>query len=439
MLWDGHIKYGVNLYMKYCNRCLYPENHPLNIVFDERGVCSGCLVHEEKYEINWHDKSVELQEILMQYRDRPNTSYDCVIPVSGTGDDFFVVDVIKNKYGMNPLLVTYNTHFGTKVGVRNLARLITKLDCDHMMSTVGPDTVKEITRITLKKIGDMYWHVLAGSQTFPVQVATKLGIPLIIWGVNGWLDQVGMFSHFDLVEMTKKVRKEHALRGLDAEALIGESPLISKKDLQAFIYPSDEQLESSRVRGLYLGNYLFWDSKRQIEEMIEKYGYETVPQERTYNSYESIYCQNNASVHDYVKFMKHGYGKVSDHASRDIRLKRISREHGISLVEKYQFIEPKSLSTFLEWIDMSRADFMAIVNSFRDKKVWGENSAGEWYLKDSITNHKNDPGVNAVRLTVDNPCEYRLTALLEQQTFLDNYILTGRTYMDEFNFKAVEG
>jgi hypothetical protein len=131
------------------------------------------------------------------------------------------------------------------------------------MSTVGPDTIKEITKITLEKFGDIYWHVLAGNQTFPVQVATKLDIPLVIWGVNGWLDQVGMFSHDDRVEMTKKVRKEHALRGVDADSLVGISDKVTGKDLQAFTYPQDAQLEKSRVRGLYIGNYVFWILKNR--------------------------------------------------------------------------------------------------------------------------------------------------------------------------------
>ena len=425
--------------MKYCKRCLYPENHPLNITFDERGVCSGCLVHEEKYEIDWDEKARELEILLAQYRARPGTSFDCIIPVSGTGDDYFVVDLVKNRYGMNPLLVTYNTHFSTKVGVRNLARLITKLDCDHMMSTVGPDTVKEITRVTMRKIGDMYWHVLAGSQTFPVQVATKLDIPLIIWGVNGWLDQVGMFSHLDQVEMTKKVRKEHALRCLDAEALDGESEKITRKDLQAFTYPSDEQLERSRVRGLYLGNYVFWDSQKQIEAMIDKYGYETSAQERTFNRYESIYCWNSASVHDYIKFLKYGYGKVTDHASRDIRLKRISREEGVRLVSEYQSIKPAALKKFLEWAEMSEEEFMACIDRFRDPRAWKRNASGEWELLDSILNHIKDDGVDEVRLTVDSPLEYRQTELLEQQDMDDEYILLGRTYIDEENYRAIEG
>ena len=138
--------------MNYCKRCLYPENHPLGIIFDDDGICSGCRVHEEKYVINWKKKEDELKVLLNQYKNS-NPFYDCIIPVSGTGDDFFVVETIKNKFEMNPLLVTYNTHFSTKVGVRNLSRLITELDCDHMYSTVGPESVREITRITLEEIG----------------------------------------------------------------------------------------------------------------------------------------------------------------------------------------------------------------------------------------------------------------------------------------------
>lgn len=423
--------------MKYCKRCLYPENHALNLVFDDEGVCSGCRVHEEKYQIDWQKKAHELEKLLSHYKGRAGTHYDCVIPVTGAGDDFFVVDLIKNKYGLNPLLVTYNTHFSTKVGIRNLARLITELDCDHMMSTVGPDTVKEITRLTLEKMGDMYWHVLAGSQTFPVQVATKLDIPLIIWGVNGWLDQVGMFSHHDRVEMTKKVRKEHALRGVDAEHLVGGSQKVSVKDLQAFTYPSDEQLEKSRVRGLYVGNYVKWDSQKQIEEMIERYGYETNEQERTYNRYESIACANNASVHDYVKYLKFGYAKVNDHVARDIRLKRLTREQGLELIRQYLPVKPKALGRFLEWADISESQFYQYIDKFRDPNVWEKEASGDWRLKESILDVSITSDEQA--LAVEDPREYQQTKLLEPQNVEDEYILLGRTYIDEANYKAKEG
>src|SRR5207237_7817812 len=101
------------------------------------------------------------------------------------------VHVVKNVYGMNPLLVTYNHEFNTKRGVRNLGNLVSALDCDLMQYTLSPELVRKITLQTLRKYGSMYWQVLAGYLTFPVQVAVKFKIPLIIWGVHPFSDQVG--------------------------------------------------------------------------------------------------------------------------------------------------------------------------------------------------------------------------------------------------------
>ena len=421
--------------MKFCERCLYPDNHALGITFNKKNVCSGCIVHEEKYQIDWKEKEKKLSTFLDQYKKKINSNYDCIIPVSGTGDDFFVVETIKKKYEMNPLLVTYNTHFNTSVGVRNLSQLITKLDCDHMMSTVGPDTIKEITRQSFSQNGDIYWHVLAGNYTFPVQVATKLNIPLIIWGVNGWLDQVAMFSHFDNVEMTKKVRKEHGLRRFNPSNFLKFSKNLSKKDLQAFTYPSDKQLESSRVRGIYLGNFIFWDSQKQIEKVIQKYNYETIPQERTYNTYESIHCWNNAGVHDYIKYLKYGYAKVNDHVSRDIRLKRLNRLQGLELIDRYIERIPSSFQKFLDWLEIDEAYFYKTVNKFRDNRAWRKTKNGSWRRINKIDKTIVSKMKKSNELKKIKEREYVLTDSKEKEN--SEYILLGRTYSDEKNFKAL--
>ena len=83
-----------------------------------------------------------------------------------------------------------------------------------------------------------------------------------------------------------------------------------------------------------------------------------------------------------MKFLKFGYGKVSDHASRDIRLMRMSRDEGAKLVAKYQSIKPKALPKFLEWIGLTEDEFMSCVDSFRDMRAWNRNNSGEWELLD---------------------------------------------------------
>lgn len=425
--------------MKYCKRCLYPANHPLYITFDSQGVCSGCRVHEEKDYLAWDARKEKLTKILRSYRDKSGNYYDCIIPVRGGGDSYFITHVITKLFKMNPLLVTFNHEYNTKIGIRNLANLLTVFDCDHINYTIDPSFIKRLAKHSLKKYGSIYWHVLAGTLTFPVQIAVNLRIPLIVWGVNGWMDQVGMFSHVDEVEMTKKVRKEHALLGgIDAEDMIDEKEGISSEDIERFMYPSDKEIEEVGVRGIYLGNYIRWDSKKQHEQMIELYGYETSTQERTFNTYEDVDCFHSAGTHDYIKFLKYGYGKVTDHATREIRLKRMTREEGIELVKKYESKKPADLSIFLNWIGMTEEEFYACIEPFRDPKIWKRNNKGEWYLLDSIINHLDDEGVNEVRLEKNEDCKFILTPSKEPNEPEKEYILMGRGYINKYNYKAIE-
>lgn len=251
--------------MIYCKRCLYPANHPYGIIFDSHGVCMGCRIHEEKDSLDWGHRLSRLKELV--YLNSKNISrkgFDCIVPVTGGGDSYYIVHFVKNVLGMNPLLVNYNSQYNTKVGIRNLANLTTVFDCDIVTSTLSPELVKRVTRSTLKKFGSMYWQAMAGYLTFPVQVAVRFRIPLIFWGVHPWSEQTGMFSHLDEPEMTGRCRKEHGLMGISAENLIDSSEGISRSDIQQFIYPYDNELESVGVRGLYLSNYVRWDSKSSM-------------------------------------------------------------------------------------------------------------------------------------------------------------------------------
>ena len=422
--------------MIYCKRCLYPQNHPYGMVFDNEGICMGCRVHEEKDTLDWDARFLKLKEIAHTNSKIMGTkNFDCIIPVTGGGDSYFIVHVAKNLLGMNPLLVNYNSHYNTKLGIRNLANLSTVFDCDIVTSTLSPKHVKKITRQTIKQFGSIYWQVLAGNLTFPVQVAIRFRIPLIIWGVHPWSEQTGMFSHLDEVEMSHRCRKEHALMGVSAEDLINENSEISRSDVQPYIYPYDEELEKVGVRGIYLSNYVRWDSKKQHEMMIEEYGYETSRQQRTFNTYEDVHCFHSAGLHDYLKFLKCGYSKVTDHASREIRLKRMTRETGIKMVEKYTSVKPKDLDLFLNWIEMNKTQFYKHMDRFRDKKAW-QKLGSDWILRDSIANHKTsaDPFLNDI---VDD-CKFQITHSAEPGLIDNEYLLMGRGYVDSRNYGAHE-
>ena len=419
--------------MIYCKRCFYPANHPLGLTFDDQGVCSGCRVHEEKDTLDWSVRLTKLQKIADAYRNRTRTLHDCIIPVSGARDSYFIVHFVKNVLRLNPMLVSYNRQYNTPVGIRQLSYLRTNLGCDAMQMTVSPERVRRITRETIRSRGSIYWHILAGQTVFPVQVAVRFKIPLIIWGAHQGLDQVGMFSHLDEVEMTRKYRKDHDIMRLEAEDLVAQSKTVTLADVEQFIYPHDKELEQVGVRGIYLGNFVRWDSKAQHEQMIKAYSYETSPQQRTFDTYNDVDCFHYSGLHDEIKFRKWGYGKVTDHAARELRLKRLTREEGIELIEKYEAVKAKDTSLFLDWLGMPEDEFWGHIDEHRDPRIWSREPSGAWALKDHISNHKNDPGIDAVRLERKKPCHFVLTGSRDRRPDPEKYTLIGRGWVDPAN------
>jgi N-acetyl sugar amidotransferase len=408
---------------------VYPANHPLHLTFDDEGVCSGCRVHEEKDSLDWNQRVEQLRALFDGYRADTRSIHDCIIPVSGARDSYFIVHTVKNVFKMRPLLVTYNKQYNTKAGIRNLAYLRTLLGCDIMMMTVSPERVKRITRATVRRLGSMYWHCLAGQTVFPVQVAVKFKIPLIVWGAHQGIDQVGMFSHLDEVEMTRKYRMEHDLLGIEAESLIDSGDELTEADLAQYVYPHDRELEAVGVRGIYLNNYIRWDSKAQHERMIDAFGYESMSQQRTFDTYNDVDCFHYSGLHDYIKFLKWGYGKVSDHASRELRLKRLTREQAIDLVQQYQDARPADTALFLEWLGMGASEFWTAIDRHRDPGIW-ELAGDGWRLRDSVVAHRHDAGIDRVRLGVREPNEFRLTGPRDPKSVEDRYVLVGRGWVD---------
>ena len=369
----------------YCKRCHYPASHPLGLTFNAEGICSGCLIHQEKLNLDWNARWGKLEKIVDLFRNQSGSNYDCVVPVSGARDSFFIMDVVVRKLGLNPLMVHYNRQYNTPLGIRNLGRLRTVFDQDLLTMTVNPETVKKITRATFRRFGSVYWHAIAGQTVFPVQIAVRFKIPLIIWGAHQGIEQVGMFSHEEEPEMSRWYRKNHDLMGYEAEDLVSDFDHLTMADLDAYRYPSEEELAKVGVRGIYLGNYIPWDVKSQHEKMLECYSYETSEQARTWDSYSDSDCFIYSDVHDYLKEIKTGYGKALDHAIRELRWGRISSDELEMIMGHYQNKKPEHLNLFLEWLGMSESGFYYLADRHRNPGIWSrEKSTGIWKRKEEI-------------------------------------------------------
>ena len=402
-----------------CKRCLYDTSHPLGLVVDDDGICSGCRIHEEKNILDWKYRWQLLEKLVKKYRCKNKKNYDCIIPVSGGMDSYFIVYLVKIKLGLNPLLVTYNKYWNTPLGIRNLANLRIKFNCDLLTQNVNPHSVKKIVKTTLRSFGSIYWHCIAGQTVFPVQTAVRKKIPLIIWGAHQGMEQVGMFSHEHEVEMTRRYRKDHDLMGFEPDDLLSDFDVLSERDIWQYRYPEDKELKSVGVRGIYLNNYVRWDPKSQHELMIKKFGYETTKFNRTFDCYDFVDCYNYMNLHDLLKYYKTGISKVTDHATREIRHGRLLKEEALDLVDHYQKFEPSYIDMFCNWLGTNKRSLQYILDMHRNKDIWELDNNRNWVFKKKLKFNKKSNFKASIKFEVNSSFS---------RGIYDGYITIGKGY-----------
>ncbi len=392
--------------MEYCARCLYPANAKPTIILDEEGVCSGCRYHESRdtADVDWTERREIFEQILDEARTtakQRGNHHDCIVPVSGGKDSHFQVWVLQKKYGMNPLLVTFNHIYNAPAGVRNLENLVEQSGCDLERFTAGPNSVRRISKYMLETVGDITWHYHAGIRTYPFQVAVARNIPLLVWGEHGFAELTGLVTLEDFVEFTKWTRKEHDMRGYEPDDLIGEGG-ITHYDVAPYVYPSDEDIARVDIRGIYMSNFFSWDAKQHGEKMISEWNFApvTYERERSFNLYAKIEDHAN-DVHDYLKYLKFGYGRATDDASMEIRHGRMTREEGIDMVRRYDANEPSTLDGYCDFLGITKQYFYDLVEPMRDPQIW-EKKNGTWVTKDSVVNHAAGEREERARVTQSN-------------------------------------
>ena len=374
--------------IRWCTRCVYPSISAAPMEFDEQGVCMGCRMAEVKKTFapqEWARRRQLLRDILEKYRCRDGSRHDVVIAVSGGKDSWFQTHVIKHEFGLNPLLVTYDGNNWTEPGWRNMVRMREVFGCDHVVVRPSVEVLKKLNRLGFEVMGDMNWHAHVGITTAPVRVAVQNRIPLVIWGEHGYLDLCGQFSMDDFPEMSYRDRLEHFARGYEWNYFVGREGLTSQ-DLVHWRYPSDEEIFALDLRGIYLGNYVYWEANEHGRMVADKYGFEVsdISFDRTYRRMSNLDDMHENGVHDYLKYVKFGYGRCTDHACKDIRAGLMSRERGLELVRQMDPIKPRDLKRWLEYVGMTEEQFDRMADTFRDPRVW-RMRGGKWIKDDPWT------------------------------------------------------
>lgn len=363
--------------VKRCKICIMPSSKP-DLEFNDSGICHGCLAYKNREKIDWNEKREKFIKIIEKYKNK--NSHDCIIPVSGGKDSHY--QVIKClEYGLNPLCVTATTDKLSEIGRYNIENL-KKLGVDHIEISTDPVIRRKINKFTLETIGDISWAEHLTIFTIPVKISCHFKIPLLIWGENPQNENGGPIEKENEIELNRSWLEEFGgLLGMRVSD-VSEILKIDKKKLELYTYPDANLLKRNQTFGLFLGQFFEWDGHKNAE-IAKKFGFKTYAKELEGSivNYENL---DNAQmrIHDYFKFLKFGYDRVTDWCCWHIRRKRLTREEGIKIDKQKSGKFPSeylgySINEILEEIDCSNEEFENICDNFTNKEIFKCDNSGK--------------------------------------------------------------
>lgn len=375
---DTIAKYNLPSKVKYCKKCTISNQRP-RIQFDENGVCSACNYAAIKNSINWEEREKELEELCNRFR-KNDGSYDVIVPCSGGKDGGFVASRLKYKYGMNPLTVTWSPLVPSGIGRKNLDAFIDVGGFDNILGRPNGILNRKMTKLALEHLGDPFQPFIYGQTNFPLQIAVKYGISLIMYGENGEVEYGGDMKNAFKPSREIGDHNKHYFSNMPPE--VWEKYGISKTDLSVYMAPDYEDIMKNKTEIHFMGYYKKWDPKENYFYCVEHNGF-TCNDDRTegtYSKYASLDDKLDA-FHYYLAYIKFGIGRATSDTAHEIREGKISREEGIELVKQYDGeIPQKYLDVFLEYCDITKDQYEEFVDSWRSEHIW-EKSQNAWKLK----------------------------------------------------------
>ena len=411
-------KYGLPAEILFCVKCGVSNQRPNSAVdfrhtegskketisFNEDGVCDACLTAISKKEIDWKERERQLVELCDRFRSR-NGSYDCLIPGSGGKDSFYQSWILKYKYGMNPLTVTWAPNIYTDWGRSNFDAWIHS-GMDNYLMTPSGRSVRLLTRLALENIFHPFQPFMIGQKCFAPKMALLFNIPLVFYGENEAEygnpveDNADAQRSYDYFAVSPE---EELFLGGESLASLKANFGMSQADLSQYLPSNVAPLKELGAEVHYLGYYLKWHPQEAYYFAVENGGFKASPERTagTYSKYVSLDDKID-DFHFYTTFIKFGIGRATNDASQEVRSGDIDREEAVALIDRYdgEFPErwadeifrylsideksfPKAHMMF-EHPEMNREYFEALTNKFRSPHIWQFND-GEWMLRKRLT------------------------------------------------------
>ena len=400
--------YGLPQKVQFCKHCVMSNQRPSSSIefkhriesrkstlhIDDDGVCDACRTAEKKDRIDWGKREQELLDLLEKYR-KSDGSYDCIVPGSGGKDSAYQAHVLKYKYGMNPLTVTWPPILYTDYGYQNFKNWIDVGGFDNISFYRNGRAMKILTKLAIENLFHPFQTFILGQKNLAPKIALQYHIPLIFYGENeaeyGNPIADNSTSLRDRSYYTYQHLEDIYLGGVSIKDIIHQYDL-RLSDLASFLPAKYEDLEKSKIEVHYLGYYLKWTPQEVYYYAVENTGFKARPfrTQGTYSKYNSIDDKID-DLHYYTTFIKFGIGRATYDASQEIRNHHLTREEGIALVKKFDGEFPdRYFDEIMKYLEIDPEYFKhELTDKFRSPHLWKKVN-GVWKLRHTIAGTGTD-------------------------------------------------
>ena len=381
--------------VKYCTKCVVSNQRP-RITFNADGVCSACqFAHRKHNEFDWKAREAMLVDLLNRHRSKDG-SYDVIVPGSGGKDSAYVAHQLKYKYGMHPLTVTWAPFLYTDIGWKNYLDFKDR-GFDNLLCFPDGIIHRKLARVAFELLGDAWEPFNYGQKPYSFHIACKFKIPLIFYGESGEAEYGGTTSFADKPKDPIDAWKDIYFKGSGVHELVEHGlkvGLFTSEEVKSTTFPfyqmpSQQQIDALQPEMHWFSFYKKWIPQENYYYAVENTGFQANPDGRsegTYSKYASLDDKTDG-FHFYLAFIKFGIGRATSDAAHEIRDGHLTREEGMALVHRYDGEFPKKyFKEFLEYLNITEADFWDVVNHFRELSphLW-EKRGSEWILKQRVS------------------------------------------------------
>lgn len=394
-------KYGLPLNVVFCKKCTMNNQRPASTVefkqtdkdkkqtlaFGDDGICDACHYAEMKKSINWSDRHKQLDDLCNRFR-RNDGRYDVIVPGSGGKDSVQAAHMLKYKYNMNPILITWPPALYTGIGKRNFDSW---LDAGFANYTYNQNKKlhKLLTREAFLNLGHPFQPFILGQKNLAPRLSVLFDIPLVIFGENeaeygNAIEDNEIPTRDPKYYSAELSLKDLVLGGVPAEELI-KKHAFKLSDLEAYFPVDPDQIEKTGTEVHYLGYYMKWHPQETYYYSVENSNF--MPNDHRTEGSFSKYSSLDDKI-DWLNFhtttIKFGIGRATYDSSQEIRNGDITRDEGIALVKRFDGEFPKQyIKDCCEYMNISLQQYHDAIEKFRSPHLW-EKKYGVYELKHPI-------------------------------------------------------